>query len=57
MSWHVTSETAVGDEITLVAMTGFGMQADRERALNTGFDHHMVKPPDVRVLRRLFAQL
>ena len=48
---------AVGDEITLVAMTGFGMQADRERALNTGFDHHMVKPPDVRMLRRLFAQL
>ena len=48
---------AVGDEITLVAMTGFGMQADRERALSTGFDHHMVKPPDVRELRRLLAKL
>ena len=47
----------VGEEITLVAMTGFGMQADRERALSTGFDHHMVKPPDARVLRRLFATL
>ena len=48
---------AFGNEIILVAMTGFGMQADRERALNTGFDHHMVKPPDVRVLRRLFTKL
>ena len=47
----------VGEEITLVAMTGFGMQADRERALSTGFNHHMVKPPDARVLRRLFATL
>ena len=48
---------SVGEEITLVAMTGFGMQADRERALSTGFDHHMVKPPDVKALRRLFATI
>ncbi|WP_146401117.1 PAS domain-containing hybrid sensor histidine kinase/response regulator [Pseudobythopirellula maris] len=34
------------DTIGLVALTGYGMQADRDKALASGFDHHMVKPPD-----------
>ena len=30
--------------IRLIAVTGYGQQQDRERSLNAGFDHHLVKP-------------
>jgi CheY-like chemotaxis protein len=30
----------------LVALTGYGQRADRERATAAGFDHHIVKPVD-----------
>ena len=29
---------------SLVAMTGYGRDEDRERAREAGFDHHLVKP-------------
>src|SRR5262249_12441459 len=32
--------------LTLVAMTGCGQDEDRDRALQAGFDHFMVKPVD-----------
>jgi signal transduction histidine kinase len=31
-------------EIVLVAQTGWGQAGDRQRALDAGFDHHLVKP-------------
>jgi DNA-binding response OmpR family regulator len=30
----------------LLALTGYGTQQDRERALRAGFDEHLVKPVD-----------
>jgi CheY-like chemotaxis protein len=30
--------------VTLVAITGYGQELDRQRALASGFDHHLVKP-------------
>ncbi|MDB5763100.1 MAG: integral rane sensor hybrid histidine kinase [Herminiimonas sp.] len=33
--------------IRLIAVTGYGQEADRERALDAGFDMHLVKPVDV----------
>jgi len=33
-------------DMVLVALTGYGLAADRERALAAGFDHHLVKPVD-----------
>jgi CheY-like chemotaxis protein len=30
--------------MTLIAITGYGQDADRERALAAGFDAHLVKP-------------
>jgi nitrogen-specific signal transduction histidine kinase/CheY-like chemotaxis protein len=30
--------------VTLVAVTGYGQELDRQRALASGFDHHLVKP-------------
>ncbi|MGZ8253985.1 MAG: hybrid sensor histidine kinase/response regulator, partial [Burkholderiaceae bacterium] len=37
----------------LIALTGFGRSEDRQSALAAGFDHHVVKPGDVNVLREL----
>jgi two-component system, sensor histidine kinase len=39
----------------LVAMTGYGQPADRERALSAGFDHHLLKPVDADVLNSLLG--
>jgi len=37
---------ALGRDITLVAYTAYGDVEDRERALDAGFDLHVVKPID-----------
>jgi CheY-like chemotaxis protein len=39
----------------LVAVTGYGEKSDRQRSQEAGFDHHMVKPANMDVLRQLFA--
>lgn len=41
----------------LVALTGWGQAADRERILSSGFDHHLIKPADVQQLTRLLQLL
>ncbi|MFK3741124.1 PAS domain-containing hybrid sensor histidine kinase/response regulator [Massilia sp. TN1-12] len=40
----------------LVAITGYGQDSDRQRALDAGFDHYLVKPVDLDVLYRLLAK-
>ncbi|MBB3210489.1 CheY-like chemotaxis protein [Rhodopirellula rubra] len=35
------------------AMTGFGQPADREKAIQAGFDDHVVKPADFPVIEGL----
>ena len=44
-----------GGEIVLVALTGWGQDEDKARALEAGFDHHLTKPADPDVLQRLIA--
>ncbi len=39
--------------LTLVAVTGYGQEQDRDRARHAGFDHHLVKPADTTVLAQL----
>jgi two-component system, chemotaxis family, CheB/CheR fusion protein len=39
--------------VYLIALTGYGQRADREIALESGFDEHVVKPVDVVALQRL----
>jgi signal transduction histidine kinase/ActR/RegA family two-component response regulator len=39
--------------IRLIALTGWGQDADRERTRQAGFDHHVVKPIDIEYLRQL----
>jgi signal transduction histidine kinase len=35
-----------GGAVTLIAVTGWGQEADRLRTREAGFDHHLVKPAD-----------
>jgi CheY-like chemotaxis protein len=44
------------EAITLVAMTGYGQAADRERSRTAGFDHHLVKPADYAEVERILSQ-
>ena len=41
----------------LIALSGYGQPADRERARKAGFDRHLTKPADPSALRRLLADL
>ena len=41
----------------LVALTGYGRDDDKRRALEAGFDHHVVKPPDAGVLEELLRRV
>jgi two-component system CheB/CheR fusion protein len=49
--------TRHGGEVTLVALTGWGQDADRRRALEAGFDHHLIKPVDPNELNSLLGRL
>ena len=42
--------------IRLVAVTGYGRDADRERSRDAGFDAHLVKPVEFATLQRVIAQ-
>jgi CheY-like chemotaxis protein len=42
--------------VRLVAMTGYGQEADRQLSLEAGFDHHLTKPADPIMLQNLLNQ-
>ncbi len=44
-----------GRNYLLIALTGWGQEEDRTRALAAGFDHHLVKPVDLEQLGRILA--
>ena len=39
-----------------IAVTGYGLKADREAATVAGFDHHLIKPVDFEALRQLLTR-
>jgi DNA-binding response OmpR family regulator len=39
--------------VLLLAISGFGQDADRQRSLEAGFDEHLVKPVDLGRLNAL----
>jgi CheY-like chemotaxis protein len=45
-----------GNELLLIALTGWANQADRARALQAGFDIHVAKPVDFDALDRIIGQ-
>jgi CheY-like chemotaxis protein len=46
---------ADADGMLLVAVSGYGQEADRRRAREAGFDHHLVKPVELGELGRILA--
>ncbi|WP_177207688.1 ATP-binding protein [Massilia yuzhufengensis] len=42
---------------TLVALTGWGTEQDRQRARAAGFDHHLTKPAEFDVVNALLAKV
>lgn len=45
-----------GKEIAIIALTGWGQEADRERSRAAGCDGHLVKPVKLPDLEKLLAQ-
>jgi PAS domain S-box-containing protein len=50
-------ELPSGGRAFLIAVTGYGQEEDRRRALEAGFDSHMVKPVNFGELRMRLAEL
>jgi two-component system, sensor histidine kinase len=42
-----------GADVLLIALTGWGQEEDVRKAALAGFDHHLVKPPDIEKLAAL----
>ncbi len=45
------------DRTRLVALSGYGQDSDREKALAAGFDHHLTKPATLETLSAAIAEL
>jgi signal transduction histidine kinase/ActR/RegA family two-component response regulator len=43
------------ENVALAALTGWGQPEDRRRTREAGFNHHLVKPPEPKVLEELLA--
>ncbi len=50
-------ESAWGQSMFLIAVTGWGQQEDRERSSEVGLNVHMVKPVEPAALERLLSEL
>lgn len=46
-----------GEDMVLVAQTGWGQDEDRRRSKEAGFDQHLVKPAGAEELQNLFAEV
>jgi CheY-like chemotaxis protein len=42
-------------QVVLVALTGYGLESDRKRSLEAGFNHHLVKPVDFANVRSILS--
>nr|WP_216612475.1 response regulator [Myxococcus xanthus] len=52
-----TLRAQVGNDIRLVAMTGYGSPEGRDQALRAGFDRHLIKPVKPDELNRILSEL
>lgn len=46
-----------GEDVVLVAITGWGQEDDRRQSQEAGIDHHLVKPVDPPALMKLLASI
>ncbi|MGE3276830.1 MAG: ATP-binding protein [Vicinamibacterales bacterium] len=49
-------DTPAYRDLLIIALTGWGQPNDRQRSREAGFDHHLVKPPDLDRLRTLLTE-
>ena len=49
-------ELCGGRAVTLIAVTGWGQKADKDRAAASGFDHHFTKPVEPTLLSALLQK-
>ncbi|HLT38840.1 MAG TPA: response regulator, partial [Enhygromyxa sp.] len=57
--YEIARSLRTGDEpgpALLIALTGYALPEDRERARQAGFDGHLAKPPSLAELERLIAE-
>jgi signal transduction histidine kinase len=51
------ARTVLGErKVKLIALTGYGQEQDRQRALDAGFDLHLTKPVSFQDLRAVFGK-
>ena len=50
-------QQAWGQDLIVIALTGYGQQEDRKRTKEAGFDGHLVKPVDLAALTKLLTDL
>lgn len=43
------------NHVLLVALTGWGQEEDRHRTMQAGFNYHLLKPADMKILQALLA--
>jgi PAS domain S-box-containing protein len=48
-------EQASADGLAIIALSGWGQDRDKQRALESGFDHHLTKPVDYATLEKLLT--
>lgn len=46
-----------GEDILMIALTGWGQEGDRKKSRDAGFDSHLVKPVEFQALLKLLAEL
>jgi CheY-like chemotaxis protein/nitrogen-specific signal transduction histidine kinase len=51
---HIRAQSEF-DALQLIALTGWGQEADIERSRQAVFDHHIIKPPDLETLLPLLS--
>jgi signal transduction histidine kinase/DNA-binding response OmpR family regulator len=50
-------QTPGGSDLIVVALTGWGQDDDKQRAVDAGFDRHLTKPADPVAVQKLLAEV
>ena len=43
--------------VVLVALTGYGQESDRQASMDAGFNHHLIKPARLELVRKILANV